>query len=103
MSTYESAKNQDPSLYLACFGGPRDGFRTGDLPAALSGQKLTGMSLSLRLGEPIHFSLTALYLCTSETQIEGFWRFDFVEMLGPDGEHLVAKAPAVVTVRDAEV
>lgn len=27
MTTYPSAKNQDPTLYCAYFGGPRDGFR----------------------------------------------------------------------------
>jgi len=43
MSTVESAKNQDPSLYCAFFGGPRDGLKTGDMPATLSGEKLTGM------------------------------------------------------------
>ena len=42
MTTHESAKNQDPSLYCAYFGGPRDGLETGDLPAVMSGKKLTG-------------------------------------------------------------
>jgi hypothetical protein len=93
MSTVESAKNQDPSLYCAFFGGPRDGLKTGDMPATLSGEKLTGMVFKTPMSEPHIYSLYAVYVCTSETQIDGFWQFEFQGFEGPNGETLVAAEP----------
>lgn len=90
MATYESAKHQDPSLYCAYVGGPRDGFKTGDLPSVLSGKKLTGMVSKVPLSQPHQFSLFAVYVCTSETQVDGFWIFEYRGMEGPNGERLVA-------------
>lgn len=90
----ESANNQDPTLYCAYFGGPRDGFRTGDLPVSLSGTKLTGTVSKMPMSEPHQFSLYAVYECTSETQVKGFWVFDFRGMEGPNGEKLVAAEPS---------
>ncbi|HRN28201.1 MAG TPA: hypothetical protein PK781_09275 [Terrimesophilobacter sp.] len=90
MTTTPSAKNQDPSLFCAYFGGPRDGFKTGDLPATLSGKKLTGMVAKTPLSQPHQYSLFAVYECTSEAQVKGFWEFHFREMEGPNGERLVA-------------
>lgn len=90
MTTYESAKNQDSSLYFTYLGGPRDGFKSGDLPAVLSGRKLTGMVSKTPLSQPHQFSLFAVYECTSETQVDGFWIFEFRGMEGPNGEKLVA-------------
>ncbi|WP_298863527.1 hypothetical protein [uncultured Microbacterium sp.] len=101
MSTVESAKNQDPTLYCAYFGGPRDGFKTGDLPAPMSGKNLTGMISKLPLSEPYFYSLYAVYKCTSETQIDGFWEFHFIGMEGPEGEQLVATHKPDVEVRRA--
>ena len=92
MTTCGSAKGQDPSLYCAYFGGPRDGWKTGDLPTLLSGQKLTGMTSHLPLSQPHQFSLVAVYECTSETQINDFWQFHFRRIEGPNGERLVATA-----------
>lgn len=94
MTTYESAKHQDPSLYCAYFGGPRDGLKTGDLPAAMSGKKLTGAVSKMPLSEPHQFSLFAVYECTSETQVDGFWIFTYRGMEGPNGEKLVAAKPS---------
>lgn len=94
MTTHESAKNQDPSLYCAYFGGPRDGLKTGDLPAVMSGKKLTGAVSKLPLSEPHQFSLFAVYECTSETQVDGFWIFSYRGMEGPNGEKLVAAEPS---------
>ncbi|MBS1906952.1 MAG: hypothetical protein JST33_10390 [Actinobacteria bacterium] len=88
MTSSASAHN-DPSLYCAYFGGPRDGFKTGDLPEVFSGKKLTGMTSRLPLAEPHQFSLYAVYVCTSETQVDGFWRFEYRGMTGPNGEQLV--------------
>ena len=90
MTTYESADNQDPTLYCAYFGGPRDGLKTGDLPAFLSGQNLTGMVSKTPLSQPHQYSLYAVYVCTSQAQIDGFWRFDYQGMEGPNGEKFVA-------------
>lgn len=92
MTTHESGKNQDPSLYCAYVGGPRDGLKSGDLPVVLSGEKLTGMISKIPLSQPHHFSLFAVYVCTSETQIDGFWILEFRGMEGPNGEQLVARA-----------
>ena len=89
MTAYESAANQDPSLYCAHFGGPRDGWKSGDLPAFMSGQKLTGMVTKTPLSQPHQFSLYAVYECASETQVDGFWVFEFQRMEGPNGELLV--------------
>ncbi len=94
MTTEPSAKNLDPTLYCAYFGGPRDGLKSGDLPASFSGQKLTGMVAKLPLSQPAQFSLFAVYECTSETQIDGFWQFHFRGLEGPNGESLVAEVPA---------
>ncbi len=88
---HESANHSDPSLYCAYFGGPRDGFKTGDLPAELSGTKLTGTVSHIPLSQPHEFSLFAVYKCTSETQVDGFWEFHFQGLEGPQGEQLVAK------------
>ena len=93
MTTYPSADNTDPSLYCAYFGGPRDGMRTGDLPAPLSGTKLTGMISKIPLSQPHQFSLYAVYECASETQVDGFWEFTYIGMEGPNGEQLVAAQP----------
>ena len=56
----------------------------------LSGKKLTGAVVRLPLSQPAQFSLLAVYVCSSEAQVDGFWRFDFVGMEGPNGEQLVA-------------
>jgi hypothetical protein len=88
-----SAKNSDMTLYCAYFGGPRDGFRTGDLPVTLSGRRLTGLVSKLPLSQPAEFSLFAVYECTSQTQIDGFWQFHYQGLEGPAGEHLVAAVP----------
>ena len=88
---HESADHSDPSLYCAYFGGPRDGFKTGDLPAEMSGQKLTGTVSHIPLSQSHEFSLFAVYKCTSETQVDGFWEFHFQGLEGPQGEQLVAK------------
>ena len=93
MTTEPSAKNLVPTLYCAYFGGPRDGLKTGDMPASLSGHKLTGMISKTPLSQPHQFSLFAVYECTSETQIDWFWQFHFVGMEGPNGERLVAAEP----------
>lgn len=90
MTKHASAGSNDPTLFCAYFGGPRDGLRTGDLPASLSGSKLTGMIAKIPLSQPHEFSLFAVYECTSETQIEGFWEFTYVGLEGPNGEKLVA-------------
>lgn len=92
MTTVPSAKNQDPTLYCEYFGGPMDGFRTGDLPAELSGLSLHGTVTRTPLSQPHRFSLVAVYECTSETRVNGFWRFTFVHMEGPDGEILSSVA-----------
>jgi hypothetical protein len=94
MATADSAQNADKSLYCAYFGGPRDGFRTADFPPALSGKKLTGAVMKLPLSQPAQYSLFAVYECTSETQIDGFWQFHYQGMEGPAGEHLLAAIPA---------
>jgi hypothetical protein len=94
MTNCESANNHDPSLYCAYFGGPRDGLKTGDLPAVLSGEKLTGMVSKMPLSQPHQFSLFAVYVCTSETQVNGFWEFRYTGMEGPNGEQLVAALPS---------
>ena len=91
MSTHESAANQDPTLFCAYFGGPRDGFMTGDLPVALSGNKLTGSVARIPMSQPSAFSLHAVYVCTSETQIDGFWEFRYIGMEGPNGEKLITE------------
>lgn len=104
MATTPSAKNQDPSLFCAYFGGPRDGLKTGDLPVTLSGTKLTGMVVSMPLSEPSEFSLFAVYECTSETQVKGFWEFHFRRMEGPNGERLVAtRKPVPVPLLEGEL
>lgn len=91
MATVPSAKNQDPTLYCQYFGGPQDGRKTGDLPVLLSGEKLTGMEVKTPLWQPHETASFAVYVCTSETQINGFWRFDYVGTEGPDGATLVAE------------
>lgn len=85
MTTYSSANHRDPTLYCQYFGGPQDGFKTGDLPAFLSGEKLTGMVAKTPLWQPHETADFAVYVCTSETQIDGFWRFDYVGIEGPGG------------------
>src|SRR6476659_8977894 len=69
MTHPNSAKNQDPTLDCAYVGGPRDGFKTGDLPALLSGKKLTGAVSRVPLSQPAQFSLYAVYVCTSDAQV----------------------------------
>ena len=59
----------------------------------LSGKKLTGAVVRLPLSQPAQFSLLAVYVCSSEAQVDGFWRFEFVGMEGPNGEQLVAAEP----------
>lgn len=93
MTSLPSAQHNDPLLFCAFFGGPRDGLKSGDLPASLSGTSLTGIEMSLPLGEPAEYSLYAHYVCTSATQVSGFWRFEFLDLRGPNGEQLVS-APA---------
>jgi|GEM_PF-3586631 len=88
--TEPSANNQDPTLYCAYFGGPRDGLKTGDLPSSMSGQKLTGAVSRIPLSQPHEFSLYAVYECTSEAQVDGFWQFHFLGLEGPNGERLLA-------------
>ncbi|TFD05851.1 MULTISPECIES: hypothetical protein [unclassified Cryobacterium] len=99
MTTYPSAKNQDPTLYCSYFGGPRDGLKSGDLPTILSGKKLTGMVSKTPLSQPHQFSLYAVYVCTIEAQINGFWEFHYRGMEGPDGEKLIAATPDPVTTQ----
>jgi hypothetical protein len=99
MSSHRSAGNLDSSLQCAYFGGPRDGFRTGDLPVSLSGQKLTGSTMRLPLSQSSTFSLFAVYVCTSDTQIDGFWEFHFAGMEGPNGEKLIAAGDDQVHAR----
>ena len=88
MTIYESSKNEDPSLFCTFVGGPRDGLRTGDLPASLSETPLTGMTMRLPMGQPVQFCLYAVYECRSEVQIDGFWEFCFRDFEGPNGEDL---------------
>lgn len=85
------AGNGDPSLHCVYIGGPRDGFRTGDLPLVMSGKKLTGMETRIPLSQPHEYSLFAVYLCTSEAQIDGFWQFHFQSLTGPNGEQLIGE------------
>lgn len=94
MTAHESAADKDSLPFCAYFGGPHDGFKTGDLPAELSGKKLTGMVSKVPLAQPAHHSLYAVYTCTSETQVDGFWRFDFQGLEGPNGEKLVSEEVA---------
>ena len=100
MTTVPSANNQDPTLFCEYFGGPKDGFRTGDLPEELSGTSLQGTVMRSPLSEPHLFSLFAVYECTSETQVNGFWPFTFVRMEGPNGETLVAAVEEPADVSD---
>lgn len=55
-----------------------------------SGKSLTGVVSRTPLTQPHQYSLYAVYVCTSETQVNGFWRFEFVGFEGPNGEQLVA-------------
>lgn len=89
MASEPSASSQDPTLFCAYFGGPRDGLKSGDLPVVLSGKKLTGMVARLPLSQPHEFSLYAAYECVSEGQVDGFWQFQFRGLEGPNGELLV--------------
>lgn len=90
MTHHDSAKNQDPTLYCVYVGGPRDGLKTGDLPALMSGKKLTGAVSRVPLSQPAQFSLYAVYVCTGDAQVNGFWEFGYVGLEGPNGEQLVA-------------
>ncbi len=99
MASQPSANNQDKTLYCAYFGGPRDGLKTGDLPASMSGQKLTGVVSKMPLSQPHEFSLYAVYECTSDAQIEGFWQFHFRGLEGPNGEKLIAATPQTLPIR----
>ncbi|WP_394551725.1 hypothetical protein ACDF64_12730 [Agromyces sp. MMS24-JH15] len=94
MTSIESANNQDPTLFCIYVGGPRDGLKTGDLPASLSGRPLTGMVAKLPLAQPAAYSVFAVYECVGETQVDGFWQFVYRGLEGPNGERLVA-APIV--------
>jgi hypothetical protein len=60
MTTQESAQHQNPSLFCAFFGGPRDGCKTEDLLITVAGS-----------------------VCTPETQIEGFWHSEEINLVGP--------------------
>lgn len=91
MATVPPVQNQDPTLYCQYFGGPQDGRKTGDLPAIFSGKKLTGMEMRTPLWQPHETANFAVYVCTSETQINGFWRFEYVGTEGPGGAALVAE------------
>ena len=42
MENIESADGNDSTLHCTCFGGPRDGFKTGDLPAMMTGANARG-------------------------------------------------------------
>ncbi len=90
MATVPSASNQDPTLYCQYFGGPNDGFKTGDLPAEPSGMHLTGTTITSPMAEPHHHSLRAVYECVGETQVNGYWQFFYRGLQGPNGERLVA-------------
>ena len=92
MTTIPSASNQDPTLYCAYFGGPRDGLKSGDLPSSLSGKKLTGMVSKTPLTQPHELSLYAVYQCISEAQVNGFWEFHYQGMEGPNGEKEIGRA-----------
>jgi len=100
MNGEKSAEVPDPTLYCKYFGGPRDGFKTADLPPQMSGQKLTGAVTKLPLAEPTNFSLFAVYVCTSQTQIDGWWEFHFQGLEGPNGEKLIAQQPEPQRARD---
>lgn len=89
MTTNPSSRTHDPSLLCAYFGGPRDGFKSADLPTQLSGKRLTGAVSRVPLGQPAQYSLFARYVCKSESQIDGFWQFHFEGLEGPNGEALV--------------
>lgn len=93
MATEPSASNQDPTLYCAYFGGPRDGLTSGDLPASFSGKKLTGMVSKTPLTQPHELSDYAVYECVSEAQVDGFWEFQYQGMEGPNGEALGLATP----------
>lgn len=99
MAKIDSASNQDPTLYCAYFGGPHDGFKTGDLPATLSGTQLTGMVSKTPLAQPAIYSVFAVYECVSETQIDGFWQFLYRGLEGPNGETLVSESDAPTWIR----
>lgn len=86
MTTHPSTSSQDPTLLCAYFGGPRDGLRTADLPSVMSGEKLTGLVSKVPLSQPHEFSLYAVYECTSDRQVEGFWHFLYRGLEGPNGE-----------------
>jgi hypothetical protein len=90
MTTVPSANNQDPTLWCAYFGGPKDGFKTGDLPAELSGLSMEGTEIRSPMSVPHEFSLYAVYRCDGTAQVDGFWPFHFQGMEGPNGERLVA-------------
>jgi hypothetical protein len=93
MMTHEPANSKDPSLLCEFIDGPRDGLKSGDLPAGLSGQRLTGMTLRLPMTQPAAFSLHAVYECQGESQRRGFWQFFFIRLEGPNGEQLVTALP----------
>ncbi|MDJ1113398.1 hypothetical protein [Microbacterium dauci] len=96
-----SAPTHDPTLRCKYLGGPRDGLLTADLPPELSGEKLTGLVSKIPLSQPHQFSLFAVYVCTSETQINTFWIFEFERLEGPNGEQLVVEAPVSQTLDTA--
>lgn len=93
MSSSEISAEIDATLCCEYFGGPRDGLRSADLPANLSDEKLTGMTVKLPLSQPSHFSIFAVYVCRSESQIDGFWELYFAGLEGPNGEAMVASHP----------
>lgn len=78
----------DQTLVSEFFGGPLDGRRTADWPAQLSGRSLHGMISKTPLSQPASGSIFAVYRCTSETQVDGLWHFEFVRIEGPNGERL---------------
>ena len=96
MTTINSANNQDPTLYCAYIGGPRDGLKTGDLPVTFSGKPLTGMVSKTPLAQPAAYSVYTAYECVGDTQVDGFWRFEYRGLEGPNGETLVAQEPVVI-------
>lgn len=97
MSGIEGSKrtrrsDADLTLISEFIGGPLDGRRTADWPPQLSGRSLHGMVSKTPLSQPASGSIFAVYRCTRETQVGGYWRFEFVRLEGPNGERLVATA-----------
>lgn len=91
----------DQTLISEFIGGPLDGRRTADWPPQLSCKSLHGMVSKTPLSQPARGSIFAVYRCTSEAQVGGYWRFEFVRLEGPNGERLVAAAKNLKSSGDA--